>query len=71
MIMKQTKTWRIEWYHVNGYQAPSYYVETKNFYNGNKNYEAALRAARERSRLSDFPEFWKARLILQRDEEEE
>lgn len=46
-----TSLWRVTWIHRAGYQAPFYYVEAKTR-------RKAILAAKERSRLKDFPKTW-------------
>jgi hypothetical protein len=48
--------WRVEWIHRNGYQAPNRYVEAKTR-------REAINLAPKTSRLADFPECWRWRLV--------
>ena len=48
----QVRLWRVDWVHLNGYRAPSRYVEAENY---NKAHRMVLE---EKFRLGDFPKFW-------------
>jgi hypothetical protein len=52
------RLWRIELTHQMGYQAPSFRVETSSKLRMNAEVEA-IRLAREKTRLGDFPNSWK------------
>jgi hypothetical protein len=52
----QVRLWRVEWVHINGYQAPYQMYECK------KRREA-VQWAKKSSRLADFPNVWSFRLI--------
>lgn len=45
------RLWRVSWVHISGYRAPSVYVEAEKMV-------AAIKLAKDKSRLSDFPRFW-------------
>jgi len=60
---KQIRLWRVEWVHKNGYRAPHYWVEAKVVIRkGNVNEKEtrknAVKAAKQHSRLGDFPKTW-------------
>jgi len=44
--------WRVNWVHLNGYQAPTRMVEAKTR-------KEAMKLAKESSRLADFPKSWR------------
>jgi hypothetical protein len=52
----QYPLWRVEWTHVNGYQAPYRFVEAKTR-------REATKLAPSTSRLADFPADWSFRLV--------
>lgn len=68
MLNTLTRLWRVEWVHRSGYLAPHYWVEVKVGRDKNgKVCEKATRrngvkAAKQRSRLGDFPKTWYCRI---------
>lgn len=64
----QTRLWRVEWIHRSGYLAPHYWVEakvgrTKNGQIDEKETRRnAIKEAKKRSRLADFPKTWYCRI---------
>lgn len=57
--MEKNRLWRVDITHVRGYQAPSFYVETSTP-EGQKAEKAeleAIKSAKEKTRLSGFPEW--------------
>lgn len=63
MIEKQTRQriWRCTFVHRDGYNAPSFYVET-DLPDFDKAKIAAIVAAKQRSRLADFPKVWSVKV---------
>jgi hypothetical protein len=63
------RLWRVEWCHQGGYSAPQYHVETqeKDILKAKK---SAVRLAKERSRLADFPKVWYFKLTLEKRDDE-
>lgn len=62
-----TLLWRVEWVHISGYRAPHYWVEAKaefrrGHYEEKLSRKNAVKAAKQRSRLSDFPKVWSCRI---------
>ena len=59
----KSRFWKVEWTHKRGYCAPLYYVETveKDLEKAKK---AAIKMAKERSRLTDFLNVWYFKLTL-------
>jgi hypothetical protein len=56
MTTSQNRLWRVEWIHINGYQAPYQVVEAKT-------YEDAHAGAKANAgRLGQFPNTWSFRL---------
>lgn len=59
----QVRLWRVDWIHRSGIRAPHYWVEAKAVYKRGQYDEKssrknAVKAAKERSRLGDFPKTW-------------
>lgn len=55
--MEKNRLWRVDITHIRGYQAPSFYIETS-MPEGTKPEKVeleALKLAKEKTRLSDFP----------------
>jgi hypothetical protein len=64
---QQTRLWRVSWVHRSGYLAPHYWVEAKvekkkGIVNEKATRRNAIKAAKLRSRLGDFPETWSCRI---------
>ena len=57
MIKSKTRFWRVVWYHKNGYSAPQYHVETT-IRDLDFAKKEAIKLAKSRSRLADFPKVW-------------
>lgn len=59
--MNKARLWRVDVTSIMGYQAPSFWVETET--NGNQTREKAeqeaIRLAKEKTALSQFPETWR------------
>lgn len=51
------RLWRVVWYHQGGYSAPQYHVETTT---KDEDYakKEAIKLAKSKSRLADFPKVW-------------
>ena len=65
MVMQtQIKTllWRVTWLGRSGVSSPTYYVEAKKGRNERETRRNAVAAAKERSRLADFPKQWYCRV---------
>jgi hypothetical protein len=68
VITNQTRLWRVEWIHRSGYRAPHYWVEAKIGRNKEGKVDEkqtrrnAVQAAKQKSRLGDFPKTWYCRI---------
>lgn len=70
MMLNQTKPrlWRVEWIHRSGYRAPHYWVEAKigrdkkGRIDEKETRRNAVKAAKQKSRLGDFPKIWYCRI---------
>lgn len=58
----KTLLWRVTWIHRNGYSSPIYWVETNNQRDNSRNRKAAVKEAKLKSRLADFPKTWYCRV---------
>lgn len=52
-------SWRIDWYHRDGYQAPSQYLDVENTVWAKKE----VREFAHNQRLADFPKVWSYKLV--------
>ena len=62
--MEKQRLWRVDITHIRGYQAPTLYVETSTpeGKQPEKVEAEALKLAKEKTRLSDFPE-WEIKVV--------
>lgn len=58
ITQSQNQLWRVEWVHRSGYRAPHYWVEAKIGKNEKITRRNGIIAAKEKSRLGDFPKTW-------------
>lgn len=54
----QQLLWRVTWIHRSGYPSPTYYVEAKRGKNEKECRKNAVKTAKTKSRLADFPKTW-------------
>ena len=63
------RLWRVDWVHTSGYRAPHYWVEAKigrdekGREEMKKSRRNAIKVAKEKSRLSDFPKTWSCTIL--------
>jgi len=60
---QQIRLWRVDWVHTSGIRAPHYWVEAKvgrklGRIDEKESRRNAIKVAKEKSRLSDFPKTW-------------
>lgn len=62
MLNSKIATFRVTYIHRNGYTAPTFYVEVSRGKNERITKRKAVKAAKQYSRLGDFPKIWYCRL---------